>query len=266
LPHSEAINGGWPEGDVVAGDRSVSRPPQTDAEPGVPSGARTSARIGQRHGVSHATAERAARFSRAVDQVAEIGGDALKGAILSGAIKSTRKDVERLAALPEAQRCAAAQWLAQGAGRSVREAIERVASSGPKPGTGPAPVSVPIHDRCGRSVPVVAQDTLAANKRLEGIARELGRLLHETLALAQTPAGAYLAVNRIRHDGRELADGLRVAKFHSLCPYCGGAACDHCKRSGWITASIYNSLPAELKAELNMTESKLTEPKLAEAS
>ena len=60
---------------------------------------RTRERIAQQHKVSTKTVERAAKFARAVDAIADAAGDGARKAILKRDVKIGRQQVQRLTAL-----------------------------------------------------------------------------------------------------------------------------------------------------------------------
>lgn len=104
-------------------------------------------------------------------------------------------------------------------------------------------------DRFDQYVPPAAAAVDERNRRIEQAARRISAELRELEELAAEPAGRYLPMPRIANELKNALNAIRGAKFHSLCPHCQGNACEHCKETGWITQSVYNNLPHELRNE-----------------
>lgn len=87
----------------------------------------TAAKIALSEGVSERTVHNNAAFAEAVDAAAEVVPE-VKAAVLSGEVKATAKDLEKLAELPPKKAAAAARKIASGEAKSVKAALPK-----PKP-------------------------------------------------------------------------------------------------------------------------------------
>lgn len=68
-------------------------------------------------------------------------------------------------------------------------------------------------------------------KELVGILRSAKDLLQ---ILSQTPDGQWLSYQPMAIKIRDVAESVKFAMPHSVCPKCSGQGCSHCKDLGWI--------------------------------
>lgn len=97
---------------------------------------RTREKLAEQHHVSRQTVERDGQFAKAVDAIAKAAGNGAKDAILSGDMKITRQEVQKLSEVAQAQPQTAKNVLAQIAAEKPKEAkriVQEAARQMPKP-------------------------------------------------------------------------------------------------------------------------------------
>lgn len=203
---------------------------------------KTDERLAEEYQVDPKTIRRDAEFAESLDAAPP----EVKRAVLAGEVKATKASVAKLAKLPKAKQETAAKKIAAGTASSVQQAIDTTDSES---GDGAVDPGDPSCDRFGVEIPDPALPALEANRRFGQFIRQTAKLLREMESLEYEPAGAYVSWARFRQDSGNLLTMLRGSVFHSLCPHCQGNACEHCKQTGWITQSVYNNLPHELRNE-----------------
>lgn len=93
------------------------------------------------------------------------------------------------------------------------------------------------------SAPPLGIDTAIqeANKALEALARQITSLAKDAADLHNGHLDNRMDI--LKADLKTAANTVRTAKGHSECVYCGGASCDACHLTGWLTKVQAESAP-----------------------
>lgn len=81
------------------------------------------------------------------------------------------------------------------------------------------------------------------------IASELSALRKRTLDACKMPLGAFINSQQVASLFDDLIFQLRSSKPVAVCPYCGGDGCKVCRKQGWVTKTLFENAPRELKAK-----------------
>lgn len=197
---------------------------------------RTADIVAREHGVSPATVKRDVQFAVAVDMLADASPDA-KAAILTGVVKSTRKDIQAVSELPTKERKMAAKAIASGDVATVKEALEAVWPDEEK-------VEEPPKDETGRKLPTHLVAAFSFAEKFDEARRQFNAAKKIVGELLDSPAGVFLDGNQLRADLANARRGLMQSPY-AICPLCKGKGCEPCRQSGWMPKLVYDNVPKD---------------------
>jgi ParB-like chromosome segregation protein Spo0J len=89
-------------------------------------------------------------------------------------------------------------------------------------------------------------EAIEAGKEFDRINRDVRAIIRRIKELAKQPCGAFLDENKlqeIEHKFDNALSALAGAKPYARCPYCLGAGCHTCRKSGCVTRMIFDNAP-----------------------
>jgi hypothetical protein len=109
----------------------------------------------------------------------------------------------------------------------------------------------PMVDRVGNELPRNLVDVFLKGKEIQSMSRTLSTIENEFVNLCSTHnlAVRHFPFDRFKVDIENARNDIRCAEPYAVCPYCKGKgkSCKACKAAGWITKSMYEHAPRELK-------------------
>lgn len=130
--------------------------------------------------------------------------------------------------------------------KSVSAATRKVEAA--KTATEPAKTER-LKDSKGGVVPDVLVPVFQRCVEFKSICRDLSDIRKQVKELAETDAGGRITFNAVKADIDNAMRHVKFAAPYAICPYCKAtkAKCDACKATGWVSESIYNQAPPEVK-------------------
>jgi hypothetical protein len=188
---------------------------------------KTSEQLAKNHGVSKATIERDAEFAEAIDLIAEEEGEEAREKILSG--KS---------------------------GKSKRAVIEQSRKQAEKDadGDGETDERVAVTDAEGTVIPEQALEAFANARILQGICREIEKIIVRVEKLAKGPGGRLLDLGSIKQQLKNTKGMLWASRATHVCPHCHGESkqCECCRGEGWTAKHVWQQAPKNAQATAAM--------------
>lgn len=128
------------------------------------------------------------------------------------------------------------------------EVLEESATNGEVTAASIRKAAATLTDEVGDEIPKKLQAIFAGRVDLEEKAREIQKLVAWAESLDEDLT-AFLNVQALRADLNNAKKALRHAKPYAVCPYCRAkkATCTGCKGTGWVTKSLYDAAPTELR-------------------
>jgi hypothetical protein len=130
-----------------------------------------SEQLAKENNISVDTVQRAAHFAEAVDAVAEVAPE-IKAAVLSGEVKATTADLEKVAELSPAKAAAVARKITSGQAKSVKAALP------PKPARGQPKIDVRKFEKAKANVGKIVREMTDLKEHAGGAT------FHETIRKA----------------------------------------------------------------------------------
>jgi ParB-like chromosome segregation protein Spo0J len=94
--------------------------------------------------------------------------------------------------------------------------------------------------------PVVAR-MVAAESAIKATMDAVDEALQSVEALLQTEHAAFVSQQRVKTDLKNAKTALRQSLPHEVCPLCGGAGCETCRNTGWVTKQQWDLIPPSQK-------------------
>jgi hypothetical protein len=113
----------------------------------------------------------------------------------------------------------------------------------------PPPVPKVHSDKAGNIIDGDLIEVFAAASIYEQINREIRGLKDKILELAAQPLGASINVSAVESIAKDLASALKWGRPFAKCPYktCDSGKCKACGGRKWVTESVWNGIPKDLK-------------------
>ena len=135
----------------------------------------------------------------------------------------------------------------------------------PEPATEAAPEKPPVTmaDRTGREIPGSLRDVFEWDEDFKLTLDALRKLKGDVSAMCGSPAGRQISKERQGIDTaiNNIRRAVRFSRPYAVCPYCkaGGQSCRACadergRPQGWVTESVFNQAPVELRGDVLIEE------------
>jgi len=99
----------------------------------------------------------------------------------------------------------------------------------------------------GVGIPSVLEPTFDSLPVFQSVITTVGNLKKSVANLSDCEGGERIHLPEVDIYLNDVAEHLKAARPHTVCPYCGGSGCAECDELGWVHRDRYDGFPKDIK-------------------